>query len=486
MATENIPPPPLDTPEEGDGHSDLEAAKVEDWSAKAWDDPTETRNPENWSTWSKAFHSITPCFLAFLITLSTSVTVPAVGDIEAHFNVSRTVAILPLTLYTIGIAFGPAFIAPLSEVVGRKIVFVGTMTCFLAFTAGAGAAQNFETLLICRFLASFLGAAGVAMGGATITDVWGMSEARSVVALFFILGPFLGPTLGPMVGAYILYHHENDWRWTQWIILMVAAPVAVALAVMKETSRAWITRKESRTPTTAKLSATIRIALVRPIMMLLTDPIVLSLTIYTAFAYAVIFSYFASSSYILTSLYGFNFRQVGLSFIAIVIGYVLAAIFYGVVDKVSLRRALRRNPDVYPDPERRLYTSVAGSFFIPIGLFWYSWEAHRGGHWAAVVASGIPLGFGSFTLFLSAITYLVDIYRAKAAASALAANGTLRYTLGAVFPLFTLQMYQNLGVHWAGSVFAFLSVLLLPIPWLLIVYGSRLRQRSPFIPNDSN
>ncbi|OLN83351.1 Polyamine transporter 4-like protein 3 [Colletotrichum chlorophyti] len=61
------------------------------------------------------------------------------------------------------------------------------------------------------------------------------------------------------------------------------------------------------------------------------------------------------------------------------------------------------------------------------------------------------------------------------------ANGILRYTFGAVFPLFTVDMYEDLGVHWAGSVFAFLSLLLMPIPWLLLKYGSRLRQRSKFV-----
>jgi hypothetical protein len=58
---------------------------------------------------------------------------------------------------------------------------------------------------------------------------------------------------------------------------------------------------------------------------------------------------------------------------------------------------------------------------------------------------------------------------------AIAANGVLRYSLGAVFPLFTIQMYQSLGPHWAGSVFAFISLLLMPIPWLLFRFGHKLR-----------
>ena len=100
-----------------------------------------------------------------------------------------------------------------------------------------------------------------------------------------------------------------------------------------------------------------------------------------------------------------------------------------------------------PAPEHRLYSALAGSIFIPIGLFWYAWEAHRGGHWAALVASGITFGFGSFSLFLSTLTYLVNTYVAGFAASALAANGILRFAFSVVFPLFTVQMYNKLGVY---------------------------------------
>lgn len=64
--------------------------------------------------------------------------------------------------------------------------------------------------------------------------------------------------------------------------------------------------------------------------------------------------------------------------------------------------------------------------------------------------------------------------------TAIAANGILRYILGAVFPLFTIQMFQNLGVHWAASLFAFVALGLLLIPWLLYKYGPVLRSRSKF------
>ncbi len=77
--------------------------------------------------------------------------------------------------------------------------------------------------------------------------------------------------------------------------------------------------------------------------------------------------------------------------------------------------------------------------------------------------------------------FVLNLWILTHCATAIAANGSFRYLLGAVFPLFTIQMYEKLGVHWAGSVFAFLSLLLLPIPFILFKFGHRLRKNSRFI-----
>lgn len=63
--------------------------------------------------------------------------------------------------------------------------------------------------------------------------------------------------------------------------------------------------------------------------------------------------------------------------------------------------------------------------------------------------------------------------------SAIAANGAIRYSLGAICPLFTIQMYERLGAHWASGTFALISLLLLPLPWVLMQNGQRLRTRLP-------
>lgn len=75
---------------------------------------------------------------------------------------------------------------------------------------------------------------------------------------------------------------------------------------------------------------------------------------------------------------------------------------------------------------------------------------------------------------------MVDVYQHLAAASALAANGLMRYGFAAVFPLFTLQMYRAMGIAWATSLLGFVSLVLCLVPFVLFKYGHTLRLKSRF------
>ncbi|KPI39049.1 Polyamine transporter 4 [Cyphellophora attinorum] len=459
-------------------------ATLEVAPAILWDDPTEKRNPKNWPLFAKIFHTVIPCVISFEVTFSTSVTVPAAGVIAAEFSVTRTEALLTLTLYTLGLAFGPLFIAPFSEVWGRRVVYISTLSFLLVFTGAGSGAPNFPALLVFRFLAGFLGSSAMAIGAGTVSDLWVLQKAGGTVGLFFILGPFLGPILGPIAGTYILDDHGRDWRWTQWLILLVGAPTLIATLFTRETAKTHILKLDishadgvDTATAVGKVLRKVKFAILRSVRMLFTDVIVFSLTIYTAYAYALTFSYLASIPYVFPRYYGFSAKETSLVFVSVMIGYILAIVLFAGFDRTIYARARRALHGDMPAPEHRLYSALVGSISLPVGLFWYAWGGREGGHWATLAASGIPFGLGAFSLFLSTINYLVDVYQSAAAASALAANGSLRFALGAVFPLFTVQMYESLGIRWAGSVFAFLSVAFLPIPWLLFRYGARLRNR---------
>jgi len=51
--------------------------------------------------------------------------------------------------------------------------------------------------------------------------------------------------------------------------------------------------------------------------------------------------------------------------------------------------------------------------------------------------------------------YLIDSYSLYAA-SALASNAVMRSLAGAAFPLFSVKLYEGLGLNWAGTCESFL------------------------------
>jgi len=127
-------------------------------------------------------------------------------------------------------------------------------------------------------------------------------------------------------------------------------------------------------------------------------------------------------------------------------------------------------------PESRLLGAMVGAVAIPIGMFWFAWTNSPSISWVSPVVAGAPFGFGLVLVFLAVTTYLIDAYTIFAA-SVLAANSVLRSLFGAAFPLFTEQMYANLGIHWASSIPGFLALACVPFPFILYKYGAAIRSR---------
>jgi MFS family permease len=111
------------------------------------------------------------------------------------FDVSRTVALLGLTFYTLGIGFGPMTTAPLSEFYGRRIIYLVSSPIFMLFTLGAGFSTSFYSLVICRFFAGFAGSPALAVGSGTNADLFPPRQ-RAVATSMFLAAPFAGPALG--------------------------------------------------------------------------------------------------------------------------------------------------------------------------------------------------------------------------------------------------------------------------------------------------
>lgn len=168
----------------------------------------------------------------------------------------------------------------------------------------------------------------------------------------------------------------------------------------------------------------------------------------------------------------------GLPFLGVTIGVILSVTYTIVIDNRRYQKAAAKAGGFAP-PEARLPPCQIAAIILPIGLIWFAWTNSPSLPWAASVAAGIPFGFGMVLVFLGVMNYLIDAYTIFAA-SVLAANGIIRSLFGAVFPLFTTQMYHGIGIHWASMVPAFLAIACLPFPFVFYKYGASIRARCKY------
>ncbi|KAF4236890.1 hypothetical protein CNMCM8980_002709 [Aspergillus fumigatiaffinis] len=274
---------------------------------------------------------------------------------------------------------------------------------------------------------------------------------------------------------------------------------------------------------------TVGLSLLRPFQLLLFEPMVLLLCIFSAILLGVLYLFFGAFPLVFGKTYGFNLWQIGLTFNGILVGMLCTAasdpLWHAVRERLICNLERDTGESGGSEPEFRLPPAILGAFLVTIGLFVFAWTTNADIHWIApVIASGI-FAAGTVLVFTGIFTFLLALYPAWEdgllrgvrldsgllttvtqvdayplyAASALAANAFVRrmfaeppvvllfvqerlISSGAVaaFPLFGNQKYEDLGYSWASSLLAFLTAAMLPFPYLFFRYGKRVRGHSRF------
>ncbi|WEW56976.1 MFS siderochrome iron transporter 1 [Emydomyces testavorans] len=454
--------------------------------------PHDPRNPLLFSKTRKWSITMLVAMATLAVALISSAYTGGANQIMREFKVGNEIVTLGVSLFVLGFAIGPLLWAPMSELLGRQILFFGTYMALTAFNAGAAASQNIWTLIILRFFAGSFGSSPLTNAGGIIADMFSASE-RGLAMGMFSIAPFLGPVLGPIIGGFL--GMTKGWRWVEGFLAIFSGVLWILGSLLvPETYAPVLLRK--RAETLSKLSGNVyrsRIdidqgtvsvheafvtALSRPWILLFREPIVLLLSIYMAIVYGTLYMLFGAFPFVYQLIRGWNEGIGGLAFLGVLVGMLIAAVV-NIVDNNKRYIPVAKKHHGFAPPEARLPPSMIGGVAIPVGLFWFAWTNYPSIHWLASIAAGVPFGFGMVLVFLGVMNYLIDSYTIYAA-SVLAANSVLRSLFGASFPLFTRYMYQNLGIHWASTIPAFLALACVPFPFLFYKYGAQIRKRCKF------
>jgi hypothetical protein len=214
-----------------------------------------------------------------------------------------------------------------------------------------------------------------------------------------------------------------------------------------------------------------------PLRLLSKEPIVFCMSLWVSFAWAIMYMQFSSIGLVFRSVYGFDNAQVGAVYSATIVGSIVG-IGISLLQEQAMKQVLTHKKPL-STPEQRLLSPCIQSILLPIGLLWFFMTARPDISWISPCIALGSCSMGIFSIYLAVFNYLADTYHGYAS-SALAAQSLCRNILGGVFPLVTARMISSLTLKGTGGLLGGLGLLLTGIPWLLYIYGQRIRARSPF------
>lgn len=160
-----------------------------------WTGPDDPFNPKTWSTLHRICSTLLVCAVAFVATAASAIDAAVLTKDAAEFGVSEVAESLATAIFLVGFGFGALLLSPLSELVGRFPVYLGSLSVFGCWILGAALAPNFGAQLAFRFLAGFSASTPLTVAGGSVGDLWSPLEKTFAFPLF-ALPAFGGPIFG--------------------------------------------------------------------------------------------------------------------------------------------------------------------------------------------------------------------------------------------------------------------------------------------------
>lgn len=162
-----------------------QSSNITDPNIVTWDGDDDPKNPMNWTARAKTIDCGIIIYLTLLSPLASSMFAPGVPDVLREFHeTSDTLAALVVSVFLLGFAVGPLLISPLSEIYGRRPVYVVCNVGFIVFTVACAVASSMPQLIVFRFFAGCFGVSPVTLGGATIADMIAREKRGTAMSLY--------------------------------------------------------------------------------------------------------------------------------------------------------------------------------------------------------------------------------------------------------------------------------------------------------------
>lgn len=190
-------------------------------------------NPKNWPFAKRAWTIFGVSYSTWVVVLySTNYTASIPGLMKEFDVASSTVVTLGVTTYLLGLAAGSLIVAPMSELYGRRMVYIICMACFTILVLPCALATSLAEILVVRFFGALFGSAMVSNSPGTIVDI-SDEEYRALCMSLWSIAPLNGPVTGPLIGGFV--YQYLGWRWDNWLVMILGGVACLVMLTVPET-----------------------------------------------------------------------------------------------------------------------------------------------------------------------------------------------------------------------------------------------------------
>ncbi|MCJ1315171.1 hypothetical protein MMC15_000487 [Xylographa vitiligo] len=470
---------------------------------------TENATEPQFSTFSsiekKLYVYIASC-AAFASPVSSSIYYPALNIIALDLHTTLANINITITTYMVFQGLAPTIVGGISDRYGRRPAYLICFTVFIGANIGLALQTNYVALLVLRCLQSCGSSGTVALSNGVVSDIATRAERGKYIG-YAALGSSLGPALGPIIGG--LLAHFLGWRSIFWFLVIYAAfMLTVFVIFIPETCRNIVgngsvpaqrwnmslvtyfrlrKQRKNGVPAAQETVQNKRRPGILSSLPILFEKESFLLLFYAGILYAGFYIIMAGLPAQLASVYNYNSIQIGLCYLPIGCGAIVARTTVGRVIDWNFRRHCRKlgiqivkgkqqNIENFPIERARLEIGLPLVYLGCAAFLPYGWVMSlQNPPLAAVI---VLLFLNAYVLsgsFQALNVLVVDCHPSSSAAASAALNLT-RCLLGAGGVAAVIPLLDRIGSGWTGTMVTLIWIVASAMWWAPMIWGPQWRQ----------
>ncbi|KAG8840099.1 hypothetical protein FRB91_006547 [Serendipita sp. 411] len=449
--------------------------------------------------------------------------IASIQRIEKELHATTNQIALSLSLFILVQGNAPLLWSSISEIKGRKFVYVLAIFIFILGSAIGGISNNISLLIFMRMFQAAGSSAVLALGAGTLADIYAPHERGTMMGIYYA-APLLGPSVGPLIGGVLT--QVFTWRATFYFLAAIGAIVFLSIVFFfKDTFR----RERSLTYQSAKRHAirrleekrqkreekekriaerkgeedklekggaqsqmkevtntrdesTVKVTLIdlnplTPIWSVLRRKNNLTILIPSAILFAVQYSVcFTTARTFAASPYNYDPLKIGLVLLSFGLGNVLGSVLGGKWSDLKLHELKTMNGGK-GWAEMRLESTKLVMILLPPAILAFGWTCQEHTHIVGPVITLFISGFSVLFIYSSTLAYIVDANSGRST-TAVASNSSFRGLSGFVASEIAAPLQDSLGDGGLYSIWAGLLVITELMILLVIWKGKTWREEA--------